>query len=215
MDGVLVDTEPLHIHSFQIYMKELNLPADPQYIQSFIGWSIAHNVQRINEDFLKGEEIPVERGVRRRDEIYIALLKETALEPLPGIMSLIKLCQDRNYKTALASSSSAEQVELILHLLEKNGWPLASVFDSIVNGDQVERRKPAPDIYLRTLKNLNLPASSCWALEDSAAGVNSAKAAGLFAIGLLSPFNTRQQLKKADLVVHSLSKAESFLQTLL
>lgn len=215
MDGVLVDTEPIHIKAFQIFMDNLGLEYEPAYVHSFVGYSIDQNVRKINRDFLAGREISVDEGVRQRDEIYISLLKESLHAPLYGVMELQRFCETKRIVTALASSSWQEQVDLILKILDDNGFPLRKKFQSIVDGDQVSVRKPAPDIYLKSIANLQLPASACWTIEDSAAGVNSAKAAGLFAIGLLTPFNTRTQLKKANLVVHSLSEAESFLQTLL
>ncbi len=215
MDGVLVDTEPIHIEAFQIFMDTLGLEYDPVYVHSFVGYSIDRNVRKINADFLKGREIAVDEGVSRRDKIYIALLKKSLRAPLTGVTNLLEFCRENSITCALASSSWQAQVELILNILEQNGYPLREQFQSVVDGDQVAARKPAPDIYLKTIRNLGLPASSCWTIEDSAAGVNSAKAAGLFAIGLLTPFNTRQQLKKADLVVPSLFEAESFLYTLL
>lgn len=215
MDGVLVDTEPIHIKAFQMFMDELNLSYEPEYIHSFVGYSIDENMRKINQDFLSGREIQVNEGVQHRDEIYISLLKETLHEPLAGVMELFQLCKTNNIRTALASSSWQDQVDLILDILMQNGYELRPHLDSIVHGDQVKQRKPSPDIYLHTIKNLGLPASSCWAIEDSGAGVQSAKAAGLYVIGLSSPFSTPEQLQPADKIVNSLSESLSFLQSLL
>ncbi len=215
MDGVLVDTEPIHIKAFQIFMDNLGLEYEPAYVHSFVGYSIDQNVRKINRDFLAGRKISVDEGVRQRDEIYIALLKESLHAPLDGVMDLQRFCETKHIVTALASSSWHEQVEMILNILDNNGFPLRKKFQSIVDGDQATERKPAPDIYLKSIANLKLPASACWAIEDSAAGVNSAKAAGIHVIGLASPFNTPSQLQPADRIVKSLSQAESFLQSLL
>ncbi len=211
MDGVLVDTEPIHIRSFQIFMDELNLNYDIRYIHGFVGYSIDQNVQRINRDFLQGKEIPLAEGVRRRDAIYLDLLRNTELHPLPGVRELIDFCETNQIALALASSSWKEQVEAILDLLEKEGYPLRSKFQSIVHGDHVAHRKPAPDIYLKTASDLKLPAQSCWAIEDSGAGVQSAKAAGVHCIGLETPFISSKALKEADVVVADLFAAKTFL----
>lgn len=215
MDGVLVDTEPIHIKAFQMFMDTLNLSYKPDYIHSFVGYSIDQNVCKINQDFLKGREIPVADGVRRRDEIYISLLKDTLREPLHGIMELLDFCNTHGIVTALASSSWQDQIELILDLLAQNGYDLRSQFKSIVHGDHVEQRKPAPDIYLRTIQNLDITAENCWAIEDSGAGVNSAKAAGLNVIGLLTPFIHPEHIKDADKIVHSLPEAADFLRNII
>jgi len=215
MDGVLVDTEPIHIKAFQIFMDDLNLDYEPEYIHSFVGYSIDQNVRKINQDYLNGREIPVDEGVKRRDQIFISLLKDSLREPLSGIMELFHFCTANNIITALASSSWQDQVELILDILKQNGYDIRPQLASIVHGDHVEQRKPAPDIYLRTLRNLGFPASSCWAIEDSGAGVQSAKAAEIQVIGLSSPFNTPQQLQPADKIVDSLPEATAFLKDLL
>ncbi len=212
MDGVLVDTEPIHIRSFQTFMDELNLKYDMSYIHGFVGYSIDQNVQRINRDFLQGSEIPIAEGVRRRDAIYIELLEKTALQPLPGVMELIEWSEAKQIAVALASSSRQDQVDTILDLLERNGYALRSKFQSIVHGDHVKQRKPAADIYLKTVTNLNRPPQSCWAIEDSGAGVQSAKAAGMHCIGLETPFISSKALKKADGIVRDLFEAKTFLE---
>jgi len=214
MDGVLVDTEPIHIKAFQMFMDELNLNYEPKYIHSFVGYSIDQNVRKINQDYLSGREIPVDEGVNRRDQIYISLLKNTLREPLSGVKELFQFCAENKIIPALASSSWQDQVDLILDILKQNDNDLRPYFKSVVHGNHVKRRKPAPDIYLRTVENLGLPASACWAIEDSGAGVQSAKAAGIQVIGLSSPFNTPEQLQPADKIVTSLLEAKAFLQNL-
>ena len=214
MDGVLVDTEPLHIRSFQIYMDRLGLNYESEYIHSFIGYSIAHNIQRINEDFLVGKEVPVLAGERERDDIYISLLHESRLDPLTGVVDLMNFCRQLNLPTALASSSSQEQVQIILNNLKQNGFNLKEQFISVVNGDQVLSRKPAPDIYQKTIENLELDAADCWAIEDSEAGVSSAKSAGVNVIGLISPYTTSTHLKDADFIVNSINEAANHLKSL-
>ncbi len=214
MDGVLVDTEPIHVKAFQMFMDSLNLDYEPEYIHSFVGYSIDQNVRKINQDLLQGREISVPDGVRQRDEIYISLLKETLREPLPGIMELFEFCNTRGIVTALASSSWKDQVELVLALLAKNGSDLRPLFQSIVHGDHVKNRKPAPDIYLHMIQSLGIAAENCWAIEDSGAGVQSAKAAGIHVIGLSSPYNNPQQLQPADKIVTSIFDAEIYLESL-
>jgi len=194
-------------------MDRLGLKYDPEYIHSFIGYSIAHNVQRINEDFLAGKEVPVLAGERERDDIYISLLNKSRLAPLTGVVELMDYCKQQNIPTALASSSSAEQVQIILDNLNQNGFNLDAQFVSVVDGDQVLSRKPAPDIYLQTIKNLGLTGIDCWAIEDSEAGISSAKSAGVNVIGLISPYTTSTQLKDADFIADSMIEAANHLKS--
>lgn len=215
MDGVLVDTEPLHIKAFQIFMDRLNLQYQPEYIHSFVGFSIEQNVRKIKQEFRLASEINVNESVKLRDKIYLDLLQNNLDRPLTGIMQLLEFCRSAGIETALASSSSQEQVDLILDLLTQNGFDLRTRFKSIVNGDQVNQRKPEPDIYLKTLQNLNRSANECWAIEDSGAGVQSARAANIPVIGLTSLFSTAQQLQPANKIVVSIPEVEAFLKDLL
>ncbi|HHJ52446.1 MAG TPA: HAD family phosphatase, partial [Caldithrix abyssi] len=108
MDGVLVDTEPLHIEAFARYMDELGIAYRREYIHGFVGYSIEDNVRRINRELLPGREVDVAEGVRQRDRIYLDLLRSTSLQPMPGIRELVAFCREKGWQVALASSSSRE-----------------------------------------------------------------------------------------------------------
>ena len=212
MDGVLVDSEPYHVESFKIMMDELNLEYDDTFIHSFIGHSIESNIQSINETYLQGKELNLEQGVRYRDSLYLDLIKQADLSPLSGIDELIETCQKNNIILALASSSVKEQVDLILTKLSRNGRDLYQIFSSIVTGDDVIHRKPAPDIYQKTTENLNTHPNNCLAVEDSPAGVESAIGAGLNCIALKSVFIPTVELENADFLVNDINQVVKLLQ---
>lgn len=204
MDGVLVDSEPYHVQSFKIMMDELNLDYDDSVVHSFIGHSIESNVQSINEQFMQGRELNLKEAVAHRDKIYLNLIKMADLKPLPGICELIETCQKKDITLALASSSIREQVDEIIKSLSRYNCKLNSMFSSIVTGDDVQNRKPDPEIYDKTLQNLKLSANQCLAIEDSPAGVQSAKSAGLYCIALKSIFINPEDLNGADLLIDNI-----------
>ena len=201
MDGVLVDSEPFHVQAFKILMDELKLDYDDSFVHSFIGHSIKSNIQLINEKFMQGRELNLEEAVEYRDKLYINLIKQADLQSLPGIDALIKLCTERGIILALASSSTKEQVDVILDKFSANSRNLRQIFQTIITGDDVKARKPAPEIYNRTVKNINVDKQFCLAVEDSPAGVQSAKSAGLKCIALKSIFIPQSQLQSADILV--------------
>lgn len=207
MDGVLVDSEPYHVQSFKVFMDELKLNYDESFIHSFIGHSIRSNIELINEKFMKDSDFDVDKAVEYRDKIYVDLIKQADLAPLQGIIELIDFCQKNKIRMGLASSSAREQVDVILNKLSVDGWNLYNIFQSIVTGDDVENRKPAPDIYNQTIKNINLPSHHCLAIEDSPAGVQSAKAAGLNCFALKSIFISPIELANADLLIDNVQQA--------
>ena len=208
MDGVLVDTEPLHMEAFAQYLNDKHIHHDNAFLQSLIGYSIDDNIRRINQELLKGKSIPVEQGVEERDRIYIRLLKEANLKVMEGIRELVDICMAEHKKLALASSSSREQVDIILQALAENPdmpLDLRPLLSSVVTGDDVSNKKPAPDIYRQTVKNLNFPAGSCLAIEDSFAGIRSARAAGVRVLGLLNPYNDLRACTETDGLIQSLA----------
>lgn len=217
MDGVLVDTEPIHMESFRLFMEELNISSSKEERHSFIGYSIAQNIKTINQKYLKGREINIDEGVRHRDEIYIKLLKEIKPPPIRGIIDLINHCYNNGIKLALASSSSREQIDIILTNLSDNPNIKVSPYDffrSIVSGDDVARTKPAPDIYKKALNDLGLPGGRCLAIEDSTAGIRSSKSAGLFCFALKNDFADDKKLSEADALIDSISDVVDLLYQL-
>ncbi len=212
MDGVLVDTEPLHIEAFIRYMKSLGLQFDPGYVHGFVGYSIDENVRRINREFLAGREIPVAQGVRQRDAIYLDLIRNSRLQPLRGIREIADLAEEKGWQLALASSSSREQIQCILENLEQNGSALGEKFTAIVSGEDVALPKPDAAIYRLALQKLNCRPAQALAVEDSEAGVRSAKANGIACVALASPYMSPERLRKADVVVDSLTEAIEYLR---
>ena len=109
---------------------------------------------------------------------------------LPGARELLKELRERKVKIALASSSkNAKKV------LEKIG--LRNVFDVIVDGYDIKRAKPDPEIFLLSAERLKKNPSQCVVIEDAQAGITAAKRAGMYAVGIGDP----QILKGADIVV--------------
>jgi beta-phosphoglucomutase len=90
----------------------------------------------------------------------------------------------------------------VLGNLNEIGLP-AATFDAVVNGSQVERKKPAPDIFLEACRRLGLDPASCLVVEDAVAGVAAAKAAGTRCLAVTTSFS-RDQLTRADWVVDGL-----------
>jgi beta-phosphoglucomutase-like phosphatase (HAD superfamily) len=214
MDGVLVDTEPLHIESFNVYMNMFNISYPPNLAESFIGYSIEDNVKRINENFLAGREVPVDEGVNIRDGFFVDLLQKKCRKPMMGIDDIILFAQTYKIKLSLASSSIREHINIILDNLTRysgENTDYRSIFETITGGDDVKNKKPAPDIYELTLKKINLPPENCMAVEDSYAGIMSARAAGIKVIGLDNPFIDKNNLAHADYIIGSLMELPDLL----
>ena len=103
------------------------------------------------------------------------------LPVLPNAAESIKLAA-QEYRVALASGSPTPVIKEVTKLMGVN-----SLFETMVFGDDMERGKPNPDIYLETARRLNLDPADCVGIEDSSNGVRALKAAGMYAIAVPSP----------------------------
>ena len=114
--------------------------------------------------------------VRRLEEIY-----RSSLPLLPGAVEAVRALAER-WPLGLASSSNRELIDLVL---EESG--LAPLFAATVSSEEVERGKPAPDVYLEAARRLGAPPEECVAVEDSGAGIRSAQAAGMRVVAVPNP----------------------------
>jgi HAD superfamily hydrolase (TIGR01509 family) len=114
------------------------------------------------------------------------------LQPLPGVKAFIEKASNAGMRLAIATS--ADEFKLHVNLREMALDP--SWFDALVNGLDIEHKKPAPDIFLEAAKRLGLEPSECIVFEDAINGVQAAKAAGARCIGITSSF-TDQELTEA------------------
>jgi HAD superfamily hydrolase (TIGR01509 family) len=195
LDGTLVNTYPLAkkvaIDNFKKHKIRL-LKKDFKFLVGS-AWS-----DFVNYVFKQRNIKPIDGIVKDIGDDYSYGLKyETELfeEAIP----LLKLLSN-DYKLALCSGSYERDVKLNI-----NKFHLKKYFDVIVSYDDVKVGKPAPDIYLKTLEKLKLPASSCIGIEDSVHGIHSLKNARIKSIGITHSM-TKQDLKDADYIVSDLSE---------
>ncbi|MBS1140602.1 MAG: HAD-superfamily hydrolase subfamily variant 3 [Proteobacteria bacterium] len=108
---------------------------------------------------------------------YLRLVESGSLPLRPGVAALIRQARQHSLRLAIATTTTPENVTALLHATlgaEASGW-----FEVIGAGDSVPNKKPAPDIYHWVLERLTLPPENCLAIEDSANGLQAARAAGL------------------------------------
>lgn len=207
MDGVLVDTEHLHMKAFEIFLNQFTITVDQDFLRSLIGTSIEDNLKMFSRRFPEFRGKNIGDMVNARNEIYLDLLHKEQLVPMSGVIELLDFCLNNNIKTGLASSSDQEQIDTIIQNLNSNKdyeLNLNQSFHSIVAGDSVSQKKPAPDIYLQSLKNLGIDKQHVVAVEDSQAGLTSAKNAGIFCFALENPYNNVYRMQGTDYILKTL-----------
>ena len=199
MDGVLVDSERHICRAAVAMFAERGLEVQPEDFLPFVGAGENRYLGGVAERY--GFDLDLERDKARTYEIYAEVVRGE-LEPLPGVHEFIGLCRARGLKLALATS--ADRVKMLVNL-EEIGLPPEG-FDATVNGLEVERKKPDPEIFLAAAGRLALAPGSCLVVEDSVNGVAAAGAAGMRCLALTTSFDAGK-LAAADWVAPTLAGA--------
>jgi beta-phosphoglucomutase len=192
MDGVLTDSEPLINAAAVAMFREMGLIVRPGDFVPFVGTGENRYIGGVAEKY--GIALDIPSAKRRTYEIYLELVPGQ-LEAFPGARELVLECRRGGLRTAVASSADAVKIEANLR---KIGLPVDS-WDAIVTGEDVERRKPEPDIFLAASRSLRLAPHYCTVVEDAINGVQAAKAAGMRCVAVAQTFPAGQ-LREADLV---------------
>lgn len=171
MDGLMLDTEPIYWASTQQAALELGYSFDHEMRAAFIGRSIPAWRDTLMQTF--GTNYPQFRS--RRRQLWEQHIREIGVPQKAGLSELLHQLEEAGIPKAVATSTSRPDAMLCLGRLTDR-------FNAIVTGDEVERSKPAPDIFVLAAQRLGLPPQHCLALEDSEAGALAALAAGMSVI---------------------------------
>lgn len=198
MDGVLVLSEPLIAEAATRMFAEKGYTVRHEEFRPFIGMGEDRFIGGVAE--ARGIPLDLEKDKAHTYAIYLELIKGR-LTPLPGVRDFIAECRRRGL--ALAVASSADAIKVTGNLREIGIPP--ETFDVVVNGSEVARKKPNPDIFLEAIRRLGLEAGSCLVVEDAISGVAAAKAAGTRCLAVTTSFPA-DKLTQADWVVNSLAQ---------
>jgi HAD superfamily hydrolase (TIGR01509 family) len=197
MDGVLVLSEPFIARAAIAMFAEKGHIVTADEFLPFIGTGEDRFIGGVAER--RGIRLDPARDKARTYEIYLEMIRGR-LKPLPGVPTFVYQCRDRGLALAVASGADAVKVEGNL----REVCLAPSLFDAIVDGSQVLRMKPAPDIFLEACRRLALAPSSCLVIEDAITGVAAAKAAGARCLALTTCFDATQ-LSQADWIAADLA----------
>ncbi len=198
MDGVLWDGEPLYHEAFNIVLAPYGHRLSQDDYMRIIGHSVEWSWDWVHDRFALPD--PPERFFQAYDEAVLRLLQRPA-EPLPGTRPLIDELRRRGVPIAVASASLRPWVDTALR-----GLGLDDAFGATVSASEVTESKPAPHLFLAAARRLGIPPDRCLAVEDTAAGIAAAKAAGMFAVQLRAASTALPPLPEADLVLDSLTQ---------
>jgi len=197
LDGVLVDTAPFHFQAWQELFQSVGKGfADADFRRTF-----GLRNDAILTDIL-GEltSAEVERLAQRKEELYRDKVAGR-VAAIPGAIDLLRRLQQRGRKIAIVSSTTRENVRVVLSSLGLEG-----VFEAVVAEEDAPKGKPDPQGFLVAAEKLGVAAAECVVIEDAPGGVEAAKRAGMRCIGVTTS-RPREALASADLVVDRLEEA--------
>ena len=215
VDGTLAETEELHRRAFndafaaaglhwhwneQLYRDLLRVTGGKERIRHYIEHYAATPV-------LDGGAIRDLHGDKTAR--YTANVAAGGLALRPGVAKLISEARDAGLRMAVATTTSRDNVDALLAAAFG-----ANPFEIIAAGDEVPAKKPAPDIYRLALQRLGLPASECLAIEDSANGLLSARAAGIACVVTRSVYGGDGPFDDAMVVLNDLDDPQASLSAL-
>lgn len=196
MDGVIVDTEPVHRYAYFKQFEELNIEVTEAMYTSFTGFSTRNTFQTLKEQFQLEHE--VEDLIQRKRSIFNdAFDTKEDLELLEGVRTLIEDLHQNGIQLILASSASKVTIDRVF-----TRFGLHDFFTHIVSGEDFPKSKPHPAIFEHAASLSVAPKENCIVIEDSTNGVKAAKAAGIFCVGYNSEHSKDQNLAEADLVIN-------------
>lgn len=206
VDGTLVDSEELHRKAFnhafeqfdldwhwskKAYGKLLEVTGGKERIRHYVGLSGS------SEEYLPASPEDIHAV---KTDFYNQSVCDGGLSLRKGVEAIIDEAKKKGIRLAIATTTSLVNVEALFSsgVLDREHWEV------IVAGDQVEHKKPAPDVYLEALKRLGLDPMYCLAIEDSENGLNAACEAGLPTVVTTNRYTRNQEFGREIALLHGL-----------
>lgn len=200
MDGVLVDSEPVILAAALAGLREFGVQAAPQDFAPFIGCGEVKFIGGVAEKY----GVPYRAEMKDRVyQIYLQIVAEK-LRLYSSVPQGLQQLRDVGYLLALASS--ADRIKIDANLTVAGICP--ELFSVLLSAEDVTRKKPDPEIYLRTAERLQLLPQQCLVVEDALNGIRSAKAAGMRCLAVCTTFTNEEVLAECpDLIAVDFSHA--------
>lgn len=195
MDGVIVDTEPLHRKAFLKMFEKVGIEVDNKLYGSFTGKATLSICKDLCTHFQLSQTPEALMALKRKyfKEIFE---NDHNLALLDGVLPLIKDYYDHGLTLVLASSASMKNINQIFRRFD-----LDKYFSAKLSGAELKDSKPHPEIFIKAAKASGHDTSECMVIEDATNGIKAAKAAHIFCVGYQSANSKNQDYSDADLII--------------
>lgn len=202
MDGTLVDTEPFNAEIERRQFSLNNLEISDEEHQKYLGVASDAMWREITANHQAS--LTVDQLIEQNHAESLRYFAELEQIPvMPYLVDLLGKLQSKNYKMAVASSSTPEIIDLILTKTD-----LKKYFHVIVSAQEAGKSKPEPDVFLLAARKLGVNPTNCLVVEDSPNGIKAAKAAGMTCVAYEGPEANSLKLQEADSIIQDYSELE-------
>jgi len=200
MDGVLVDTGKFHYQAWNDILPEYGISFSWHTFQTTFGMNNTGLMEK-----LLGHPVDVEfvNKISEKKESHFREIIKGQITLIPGIREWLDLFSLKGLVQALASSAPQENIDLLLQELS-----ISNYFQAIVSGEKIPG-KPNPAVFIEAARRIHIPPQNCLVVEDSIAGVNAAKKAGMKCIAVTTS-NSPDDLREADIIVENLDQLPEY-----
>ncbi len=222
VDGTLAETEEAHREAFnlvfaenglnwrwdrKLYGKLLEITGGKERMRHFVNTYSPQDGARFAAD-----DALIAAMHKRKTQIYTDLVRTGEVPLRPGVERLIREARAAGVRLAISTTTNLLPLQALFE--GTLGLEALDGFDAVAAGDMVAHKKPAPDLYLLALEELDLPAENCLALEDSRNGLVSAQAAGLETLITVNTYTQEQDFSGALGVLSDLGEPDSPMRVL-
>ncbi|MBC8756392.1 HAD family phosphatase [Kordia sp. YSTF-M3] len=202
MDGVIVDTEPLHHKAYHLMFDDVEIEVTPELYQSFTGQSTLNICKRLCDHFGVTETPETLVQLKRKHFKHI-FANDPSLQLIDGVLDIIKEYHERELKLVLASSASMMTINNIFDRFDLNQY-----FIEKFSGADLQQSKPHPEIFEKAAFSTGYERSQCMVIEDSTNGIKAANAAKIFCVGYDSVHSKNQDYSIANHVISDFSEIQ-------
>lgn len=196
MDGVIVDTEPLHRKAYHHMFDDVNIIVNEDLYASFTGQSTINICKRLVDHFDLNEA--PEDLVRLKRKHYKYFFDNDDLGLIEGVLDRIQDYYNNNVTLVVASSASMLGINQIFERFDLNKY-----INAKFSGADLKKSKPHPEIFLKAAASTGFSTSECLVIEDSTNGIKAAHSAGIYCIGFKSPHSSHQDYSLANKIITS------------
>jgi HAD superfamily hydrolase (TIGR01509 family) len=199
MDGVIIDSEPIHFEIDKRILRMCGINADDEMLLPYVGVTNPYMWNDLKQKY----ELPmsVDELMKLQSDIKIQVFSKSGLEAIDGIKELLADLKHHNIISAVASSSPRFFIETVLKTPN-----IREFFSDILSGEEVERGKPFPDIFLKTAEMLGVSPEECIVHRGFGTRRKGGFSAGMKCIGFTNPNSGSQDLSRASSIVSSISE---------